>query len=148
MLLPTDYFNVLLASAADQATGGGAGPLNGSKAILFTNDITLTRATQISDLVQPTYTGYATQAVTWSTPGRDALGNISSTSQTMLWQEATTASSVLIYGIAFTDSPGTNLLAAEKFATPIPLNTLLDQLFTSTQWIWNNNNSGQTTIVP
>jgi hypothetical protein len=98
-----------------QAGGGGAvaGILNGSKLVLCTNQLTLTKTTPLSALVQPTYTGYASAAITWSAAVRDTSGDIVTNSGEMpIQMGAPTDPPTTIWGYGIEDAGAANLLFA------------------------------------
>jgi hypothetical protein len=107
-----------------QAGGGGAvaGVLNGAKLVLTTTQITLTKTTPLSALVQPTYTGYAATTITWGTAVRDASGDIVTNSNAVAVQMGSnTDPPTSVWGYGIQDGAGVNLLFAEIFDAPLQL---------------------------
>lgn len=145
MLTPTLPF--LTGVAANMI----AGLLTSVKVGLFTNTPTLGRATVLSDLTQPTFTGYAEQAVTWGAAGEDNLGNIIYTGGLLTFQpSATTALPQTATGwyieasIAMTET----LLLAEYLPSPYTFNGTLDQLSLAPTFVTPNQNVwGDATVV-
>jgi hypothetical protein len=122
--LTTEYMDIHAVTDYTQASGGGAvaGILNGAKLVLFTNNLTLTKTTPLSALVQPTYTGYAAVAITWGSAVRDSSGDIVTLSQAVPIQMGSSSDpETTITGYGIEDSGAANLLFAEVLPNPIPL---------------------------
>jgi len=122
--LTTEFMDIHAVTDYTQAGGGGAvaGILNGSKLILFTNSITLTKTTPLSALTQPTYTGYAAVVLTWGAAVRDSVGDIVTLSQEVPVQMGAPADPpTTITGYGIEDAAAVNLLFAEVLASPLPL---------------------------
>ena len=130
-----------------QASIAATGPLDGALLGIFTNNITPTNATVLSDLTEATFVGYARQALVLSVPGRDQNGNIGCFSTRLIWQETTTPVTVQCFGVFLVDSTGLILYGVELFGAPITLNNLLDYIATVSEFLGNNNNQANTTVV-
>lgn len=109
-----------LASLTQLVASGG--PLNGTKTMLFQNNVTPTKTTVLADLTIPTYTGYVAQTTgTFGAPyvGTDGLERI--TAPGLQFQPSDDATPNTIYGYAITNTAGTVLIAAKKFDTPVSM---------------------------
>jgi len=150
VIITTEFLDAAVLTIIKHASATLVGPLSGALFGLFTNDIGLTKTTAFSALTEPTYTGYAQQAATWSAATRDSNSNINIESQLLIWQEITTPVSVTIFGWFLVDSGGTNLLMAERFNPgPLSLVDLLSIIKFVVEFIQTNpNNAGQATLVP
>jgi hypothetical protein len=110
--------------------------LDGGFALLWQNDFYPSRATVLSDLEEPTWSGYSRQSLSgWSTPQIDDSGQAVTTSQPVYWTMRD-AGQADLYGWAVTD-PGGELLIVTRFSggaqtilqyRPFPLTvTMTDQ---------------------
>lgn len=103
----------------------GAG-LSSMKLRLFSNNHTVTDATILSDLTECSFTGYAAQSPSWTTPA-----NVANVAQTQSGTRTFTysgGSTTTVYGYYLTDSGGTVLLGAETFTSPVTLSTIIPSL--------------------
>jgi hypothetical protein len=114
---------------------------------LYVNAIAPSKVLTIADLVEPTYGGYARQAVVMGAVFRDPVNGISALSAALLWQETGAASAVTIQGIFYVTGAGPSLLGIEPFPSPIPLVDLLSAFSTILQYIQSSPNPGFTTIL-
>lgn len=89
---------------------------------LFANDVPVTRKTQLTDLVEPTFPGYAAANVA-ALNGPLALdtNNDGMSADVTFKCNAAPTASELIYGYFLTDTAGTALLMAERFDVPQPI---------------------------
>jgi hypothetical protein len=149
MLTTTEHMDQATVAIAIQAGGGTAvaGPLNSSKLILCTNRPTITKVNQVTDFTQPTYTGYAPYALTWSAASRNGIGDIVSRTQELVIQMTAAGATVPIQGYAVVDAAIANVLMSELFATPINLTDPLSWAALIVEWDVNNPNSGTGLIV-
>jgi hypothetical protein len=109
----------LIAILTTLAAGGG--DFNGAKLSLFSDNLTPGKNTLLADLNAITSNGIANAAtVTWGTVytndngAAEVLGN----TETFLTTSAP-GSPITAFGYFLTDSGGTVLLLAERFATPV-----------------------------
>jgi hypothetical protein len=147
LLVTTETLDALIATDITEASSSHAGPLNGVKAILFTNNISPTKTTALSALTVPTYTGYASQTITWGAAYRDVNLNIGIDTQLLSWVMGDALTPTTVYGWAIVDSTGATLYAAELFASPVQLVDTLSLLAFVAEWIVSNNAQGQATLV-
>jgi len=86
---------------------------------LFQNDVTPTRDTVIGDLDIATFTGYTSPAaVVFGDPFINSEGNAEVLGGQVQFTQTGTTITNTVYGYYVTDTAGTKLLAAERFATP------------------------------
>ena len=116
LILTDDANNKLV----NQAVASG-GPFNGTHLELFTNvGLAPDNQTVYSDLTPPSYTGYARQAVTFSSPVRlidDSYAVLGNRVDNICTAEGTSAT---ITGMALTSGVSVIVLeAVEVFATPV-----------------------------
>jgi hypothetical protein len=147
MLVTVQLFDTDIVVVATQAAAGVAGPLNASKMILFTNTPGLNKSSVLADLTQPTYTGYAAQALTWSVPIRNAMNRIATHTGLLSWVMGDALTPTTVNGYGITDTAGTHLLAAEYFPTPVGLVDTLSFLGVVSEWISDNASPGQCSVV-
>jgi hypothetical protein len=147
VLVTNETFDTDMIVSATQAGAGVAGPLNGTKMGLFTNQPALTKTMLLAALTQPTYTGYALQALTWSAAERNAAGSISTHSALMNWMMGDALTPTTVYGYFICNTAGSVLLAAEYFPAPQALADTLSYFGVVSEWSANNQNAGQCTVV-
>lgn len=147
MLVSTQLLDTDIVTVATQAAAGVAGPLNASKMVLFINSPGLNKATVLADLTQPTYTGYAASALTWSTPIRNGQNRIATHTGLIPWVMGDDLLPTTVNGYGITDSAGTALLAAEYFPSPVGLVDTLSFLGVVSEWISDNASPGQCSVV-
>lgn len=96
-------------------------PLSANRVMEYTNNVVLTEATLLSDLVEGTYDGYARGSIaSWVGPELDLQGNqvvVPAAVVTFSCSGPVTVNTVIGYGIL--DSTGATLLAAATYPTPI-----------------------------
>lgn len=149
MLTTVEAFDVQVVKVALQAGAGVAGPLNGSKVLLYTNVITPLKNTPLSALTEIAYTGYARVTPTWTPANRDTGGNISTQTSVCLFQGTGVGLPVTATGYAIVDSTGLILLALENFPAPQPLLDALSAIQFVIEWIANNPaNAGGADLLP
>lgn len=123
MLVLTEGLDVsIIGVVKHAAAGAGAGPLDGSKMILFTNEVAITPKTVLADLTQPLvgdYPAYAAQALTWGAASRNALGKIVTEATAIAWTIGSGDPPLTATGYGIVDGAGTTLLAAEVFEEPL-----------------------------
>jgi hypothetical protein len=126
MLIPTLSFLV------DALFGINSACFATPKIGLFTGNPTLGRGTTLGSLVQPTFTGYAEQAVVFGATGEDSVGNAIASGGAATFQATTTTADlpVTVTGWYLTGvvSAVETLMLAEFLPTPFTFSTLLSQL--------------------
>jgi hypothetical protein len=143
-LLTTESFDdVALAACIAAATVLGAD----LKAGLFTNTPVLSKTNLVADFVEPVWATYVRQAVVMAGPFRDPALGIASLSASLIWQQTGTPTPCVIKGIFYTYGAGPLVMGAEIFATPIPLNDILDAFTSILEFVQSNSNPGFTTVV-
>lgn len=86
---------------------------------LFTDDIVPTDETPLTDLTEPTWTGYARQAITWETAARGTNGYAELLGGSVNFASGTDANET-VYGAFLVDSAGA-LIGIDRFPDPIPV---------------------------
>lgn len=156
MLVTTEYFDKQVtldvtnpSNPGESSSGGVAlGVLYQARMILFTNNITPGKQTALSALTQPTYAGYVSQQISWNPPSRDVLLGVGAQAQTLIWQMQNANTPTTVYGYGIVDPSGTILYGAELFAGgPLGLSDALSFIEVNAEWIANNPNAGQATVV-
>lgn len=140
-MLTTEYMDKQLVTVDTQAGGGPAvaGPLNGAKLVYGTNVISPGKNTVLADLTQSPDANLAPAALTWQATGRDASGDINTTSDDLLMQLALDANACVINSLALVDSGGTHVLASEDIsANPMNLVDTLSQYQVAVEWAPGN----------
>jgi hypothetical protein len=134
MLVPTDFFlNAILAASVNSVTGGDfAGPLYHAYVVLIKETFTPSHSLTLADVVEAEFTGYArVEILTWTAIHTDANGQPSIDSVTSVFFQPTdpiTVADVIVgWGLVDAATDG-NLLATEKFDTPVPMQTSLNGL--------------------
>jgi hypothetical protein len=115
----TTLFFQLLALARLIAVGG---PLAGTQLILFSNNLSITKDTQVSDLVPCIFTGYApVAALVFGTPYIDLGGNVRADvpSNTFVATSGTPVDTIA--GWAILDTAGTGLVEAALLPVPVQI---------------------------
>lgn len=97
----------------------GAAP-NYAKIVLFTNDINPGEGLQVTDLVQPTFSGYAVGNFTLSGPYNTDQGGFQQLNSGVrrFDCDAETDPPQVVYGYAILNPDATEVLFAERFQTP------------------------------
>jgi len=110
------------------ASGLPSGVLKQAKMGLFTNQVPINLNTLLSDLVQPTYTGYALLAVTpWTGPVRQSDGSYQVISPDCVFQMQDSTKPTVAYGAFLqTSDAQPELLGGVVFDTPVALQTWED----------------------
>lgn len=147
MLVTTRVFDQGVLTVATQAAAGVAGPLNGSKMLLFTNTPAINKFTTLAALTEATYTGYARQTLVWSAARLDPTARVATFTALINWQPTDAVTPNTITGYAIVDSTGLILYAMELFVTPVGLATALSYLGIVAEWSSDNANPGAATIV-
>lgn len=129
-LITTDYADQqLMTGATGSTTTTFTAPWNGAKIILATNNFQPTKGRALADLTQPTYTGYAAQAITWTGPNRDGANQSAAFGGLALFKMTNNTNPTTCYGYGITDSGGTHLLGSELFASgPLSLTDTFSQI--------------------
>lgn len=105
--------------------------------VLFTGNPTLTENTVLSDLTQPTYTGYASVPLTAGTVRRDGAGNVILPLGTATFQPtADPPSTITVTGVGIIT--GTTLYLAEYLDVPWVITSDLDALDVVVEWVVTN----------
>jgi len=95
---------------------------------LFDNNATVDHNAVLGDFNEASFSGYFALTPTWTTPtlvGGVPQTTISPSPQAFTY---TGVSTTTVYGVYLTDSAGTKLYGATKFASPITLSTIVTQL--------------------
>jgi hypothetical protein len=130
-----------------QTSGGVAGVLNGAKIMLFVNNLSPNKQTLLAALTEASYTGYARQTATWSTPARNENNFMSTRSLLMSWQPTDGVTPNTIYGYAILNPAGTVLLAVELLPVPVGLVDAFSYLGIVSEYTPASSNPGQCTVV-
>lgn len=119
------YVNVLdtLLDALAELIGVG-GPYNAVKIALYTNDETPSRTSELADFTITDFGGLTNlKTVTWSTPFANAAQQAEVLGGLLTWlTTGATGLPVTVYGYVMTDTAGTALILAERFAVPFEIN--------------------------
>lgn len=103
------------------------GVLNGAKMHLFTAGPTLNPNMAVADFTEPTYTGYAAQATTWSPAVNEGASGAQVVGTDGVFQPTNNIGlPQIILGAFVTDSASANVYWAELFGTPVVLTTSSD----------------------
>lgn len=145
MQVVTDYF---LKGCATNLKGTALdGVLKGAKVGLFVNTPSLSQGTVIGDLTEPTFAGYAQQAVTWSGPFQQPDLSWADQGGLYTFQATDDLTPTVVTGVFLVDSAGTHLIAAELLAPPIALPSSAQALLVSPQIASGNATWGANAIV-
>lgn len=148
-LTTTEFYDALDAAGLIHAdtTVPFNGALQGCKTMLYTNTLTITKATVLADLTVPTYTGYGSVTTGFTGPTRDDSGfmGLDSTLQTFQMDDDDDPTVVLGYGIV--DTGGTHLLAAENFPAAQALQDPYSFVAFVIRWQCSNEAAGGATLV-
>jgi hypothetical protein len=142
----TDYF-FAQAIGNLKAAVAALGVLNGAKLGLFTNTPPLGQTTVIADLTEPTFAGYAQQAVTWSGAFQQPDFSWATQGGLYTFQSTNDLTPTVVTGCFVVDGGGTHLLFAELFATPVNLPTSAQACLVSPQVAAGNNGWGSNTVI-
>jgi len=118
----------------DFLTGNGGADLDGCICHLYTNNVTPAASDVLGTYTEAAWTGYASQAMSlW--PAAAIVSNKGSSNHPAIFFTNGSAGSVNTYGYYVTDSGGTLLLFAERFAAapvaiPAGLSLFLQITFT------------------
>jgi len=117
----------IIDALADYIAGG----LTGAEIHLFQNNLVFDPATtEITDLVEATYGGYAALALTFGVPSVSDDGNVESICTAQVWRPTNSTTPNTIYGYFIDDGAGV-LLAGGTFDTGgLPMNSALDVINT------------------
>lgn len=114
--------NRLVARSMAETLGADSVTLDGAKLRLLTGAVTVTPATEWTDLTEATFEGYAASAtISWDAATIDTAGNGQVTAPTITFlADDTITTSNTITGLAYTQGSATiTLVAAEALETPI-----------------------------
>jgi hypothetical protein len=145
MQVPIDYFLKQLATGAVGTALDGV--LKNAKLGLFTNAVNLTQQTLLADLVEPTYTGYARQIVTWEPIYQQPDGSWTNQGGALFWQMGDDLTPTVVLGLFLVDSGGTHLLLAENLADPINLVSSANAFLASPQVTYGTTGWGSNGII-
>jgi len=118
--------NVLVSSLTADVTSGG--DFFEGDVRLFKNDAALNPATtELDDLTEADFPGYAAVQLSWGTVYADAVGTVQVDSQNVQYVCGSMPSGQTVYGYYITASGG-ELLGAERFTNARPLASELDSV--------------------
>lgn len=146
MQVPTSAF-FKGAAANVVASVAALGILNAAKVGLFTNTPPLTENTVLADLTQPTFAGYALQAITWSAPFQQPDGSWACQGGLYTFQATDDLTPTVVTGVFVVSGAGTVLYLAEMANPPVNLPTSAQAMLVSPQIALGNNGWGANTIV-
>jgi len=127
MVVFTNYALRAVLTNITQNSGGAAGVLKGAVAHLFINAIVPTVDSVVANFNEATFTSYTNQNIVWNSPPYTNGNNQAEmTGGTLVWVAGSAPTTQTIYGAFVTDAGGTNLLWAERFTTPVPVNSAGD----------------------
>ena len=107
-----------------------------------------TKQLVVGDMVEPTYAGYARQAVAMGTPFRDQPNQISALSAPVIWQQGVVPTPCLIQGIFFMSGTLSAVFVGyEPLVNPFQMNDLLDMISVTLQYIQSSQRQGFGIIV-
>lgn len=140
---------MLQDAVAAGAGPGGHGCLSVPEMILYTNQVNNTEHTTLSDLVQPTYAGYAPASFNYDNAYARAEGGIALSSPLCEFHMTDAGPPCVIvgYGVIATVSSTLQLMYSEQFPESVALNTSLDALMVSTQLALGGPDSGSCTVI-
>jgi len=97
--------------------------LEGAKLRLFKNNVTVDKNTELGDLTEADFTGYAAKNLAgWSAPAPDGSDREYTSPAIVVFGPATGGASGNLYGVYATDSGGTQLLfAANLDGAPVSI---------------------------
>lgn len=133
-MLASKYLVDWLLSALGDDSLSGAGPLDGAKLLLFTNDQPPNVSWTIADIVEADFAGYPAggeEVTAWTVPVNEGTNARKVVGTACTFISTDTASVTAVTGYALTDAGGTTLLACRKLAAP-----------------WNPTSGANLTIVP
>lgn len=142
----TDYANYTALNALSATGGQYHNPVVG----LYTNaSFNPTRATQLTDLVEPTHTGYMRQTKVYDILHSNSAGDMLLQSELCTFAGPSSGSGSTVTGY-FVATAGSSpvLLCCENFATPIVLNDSFDEaLFSAQIKMSSRNDNGSATLI-
>jgi hypothetical protein len=143
----SEYFAEQTLVVETQAASGVAGPLHGAKIGMFTNPITLTEKTLLTELTQNIDANLVPASVTWGTAYRRQEGGIAIDASLTEFQLASSANAGSFYGYFIVDSGGTHLLLSESFANPLSLSDTLDGISIAAQFAMGGPDFGSAAVL-
>jgi hypothetical protein len=147
VLTSMDVFDASVVLDTTQVSGGAAGVLHGTKMILITNSPAITKQMLLGALTQATFSGYASQALTWSAATRNEVNNMSTRSSLVSWIPTDGVTPNVITGYAIVDSTGAVLLAVEMLPAPVSLVDAFSNLGIVSEYSPAAPSQGQCTVI-
>jgi hypothetical protein len=144
--VPTDYFFKKCILNVTIGTPGVA-VLFGAKLGLFTNTPPLSQTTVLADLTEPTFAGYAQQAVGWSAAFQQPDFSWATQGGLYTFQATNDLTPTVVTGCFLVDGGGTQLIMAEMFDTPVNLPTSAQACLVSPQVAAGNSGWGSNTVI-
>lgn len=152
-VVTTDYFNqsALLDLLENISSGSFQGVLHNVAIGLYTNQVTLENTSQLSDLVEASYTTYARVGpVLWTTPYRQPDGSWAVSGQVCQFQPTgtvTETNTIVGYFAVATGVSGTPLLFAEQFSDVITITSVDDCLLIVPQFALSSSTEATASII-
>jgi hypothetical protein len=122
--------------------------LSGMKMGLFTNALVPSKKLVLANVTEPTYAGYARQAVVFGAVERDVQGNIACEAALLTFQMTNALTPTLVYGYFLTCQVAAILAGVELFPAPKNLNDSLDYIGIVLKWIFSNPTQGLAILTP
>ena len=117
----TNYALQALLTNATQASGGVAGILRGTVVHLFKNSIVPTASSVVADFTEADFTSYAAVSITWDAPYINGNNQTVITGDTAVFSAGASPTAQVIYGVFITNTGGTEVIYAERFAKSIAI---------------------------
>lgn len=129
-IIPNEGKLVLLEDLCKETPGApAAGPYNGGKLLLYTNELVLTPGMVLADLTEADFDGYTIKTISeFGEVFMDELNDPAIAQQSVQFNAAGTGDPDVCYGFAITDAAKTKLLYVEAFDTPRPMATAVDSI--------------------
>jgi len=120
------------ASFISALTDAIAGFLAGAEIHLYKNNLVFDPATtEIGDLVEADYAGYAAVVVTWGAASVSDAGDVETIGSAQTWRPTNSVTPNDIYGFFIDDGAGVLLAGGYFDGAPLPMNSALDVIRTS-----------------
>lgn len=115
--------DILAALVADTT-----GLWDGAKVKLYQNDFNPAADTELADLTEADFGGYAEQAVTWGEPYVDSNDKPSVAAASVQFNRGATGDDNLVYGYYVVNAAEDKLLWAERYEEPVNMSTNTDAI--------------------